>query len=49
MVKKRKQAKVKMVCKCRYYTVRNGALVCVQCGKPAHTVEDKIKESIELK
>ena len=34
----------KMICKCQYFRLCNGQLVCAQCGKPSPTkkVEDKI-------
>jgi uncharacterized Zn finger protein (UPF0148 family) len=43
-----------MICKCKYFCMVDGKLVCSQCGKPAKTenvIEDKIydPESRRLK
>ncbi len=42
---------VKMICKCQYYKLCNGQLICAQCSKPAppRTVEDKLKRGIHIK
>lgn len=41
----------KMICKCQYFRLCNGQLVCAQCGRPAPAkkVEDKIGRGIEKK
>jgi hypothetical protein len=41
----------KMVCKCQYFIMRDGILVCSQCGKPPakKPVEDKILRHVETK
>ena len=41
----------KMICKCLYFKLCNGHLVCTQCGRsaPARKVEDKIGRGIEKK
>ncbi len=39
----------KMICKCKYYTIVNGERVCVQCGKPAPKIQDKIRRGISFK
>ncbi len=41
-----------MECKCKYYEMIAGQLVCVQCGEPSPvkpSIEDKIKASPEVK
>lgn len=37
-----------MACKCKYFTIKDGALVCSVCGKPAK-IEDKATEKHEDK
>jgi hypothetical protein len=37
----------KMLCRCRYFVVRDNALVCQQCGKPP--LEDKVRRGIITK
>jgi hypothetical protein len=41
----------KMVCKCQYYQMVKGVLICSQCGKPAtpKKPEDKIRHGLEFK
>lgn len=42
---------VKMLCRCQYFVVRNGVLVCQQCGKPApaRPIQDKARRGIVTK
>jgi len=48
-----KQKEINMECKHQYFQYIKGGLelVCVQCGKPAHSpqIEDKMAERTEVK
>jgi len=41
----------KMICKCTYYKIVDGQLVCSNCGKPASKkkIEDKVVKDLETK
>lgn len=41
----------KMVCKCMYFIIRDGILVCSVCGKPPQKkrVEDRVQHAVETK
>lgn len=41
----------KIICKCKYYKMVDGVLVCSVCGKPAskQKIEDKIGRDVEFK
>ena len=42
---------VKMLCRCQYFIVQDGKLVCQQCGKPApaRPIQDKARRGIATK
>ena len=42
---------VKHICKCTYYKLVDGKLVCSVCGKPApvKVIEDKVMDQHETK